>query len=86
MKGSRICQYDFVQTTVVPLVGLSSVSDCLIDHPKFLPMFNELEIDLCCDGKPLNADNRDRGLNPFDVPAHSSATQLLLKNSQARVQ
>ena len=51
----------------------SSVPDWLIEHPRLLPLFQELGVDYTCGGKSLEAACRERGLSPYDVLRRCSA-------------
>jgi regulator of cell morphogenesis and NO signaling len=51
----------------------SSVPDWLIEHPRLLPLFQELGIDYTCGGKSLEAACRERGLRPDDVLRRGNA-------------
>ena len=47
----------------------TSVPDWVIDHPRALSYFKELQIDYCCGGKSLEFACREKHLDPHAVLA-----------------
>ena len=45
----------------------SSVPDWIIEHPRLMPLLQELGIDYSCGGKSLNTACQERGLSASEV-------------------
>jgi regulator of cell morphogenesis and NO signaling len=45
----------------------NSVPDLIIEHPRLMPLLEELGIDCTCGGKSLNTACRERGLSAGEV-------------------